>query len=82
MTTVFNLAVIWCWIIFILYWIGGARGVKPVAERQSRLSSMAYRGPLTLGGMLLWWPRTPAMKRRDSIMPDLLGNANVSLKGR
>jgi len=59
MTTVFNLAVIWSWIIFIFYWIGGARGVKPVAERQSRLSSMAYRGPLTLGGILLWWPRTP-----------------------
>jgi protein-S-isoprenylcysteine O-methyltransferase Ste14 len=36
--------------------MGNARRVKPVAEQQSRLSVAAYKGPLTLGGFLLWYP--------------------------
>lgn len=47
-----------CWLVFIGYWIISARGVKPVAERPDRVSSMAYlayRVLLILGSLLLWW---------------------------
>jgi protein-S-isoprenylcysteine O-methyltransferase Ste14 len=64
-----NLAIPACWIIFILYWISRARGVKRAAERQSWLSSQAYRAPLTLGGILLWFPfRSYPM--RMALLPD------------
>jgi protein-S-isoprenylcysteine O-methyltransferase Ste14 len=56
MTTVSNWVIPGCWIIFIGYWIGNALRVKPAAEKQSWLSMAAYKGPLTLGGMLLWCP--------------------------
>jgi protein-S-isoprenylcysteine O-methyltransferase Ste14 len=59
MTTVLNQTVSACWIIFILYWAVSARGTKPALERQSWLSSLAHRGPLTLGGILLWSPALP-----------------------
>ena len=54
MTTVLTRLDIVCWIILFGYWIS-ARGVKPVAERPSRLSTMAYRVPLILGCFLLWF---------------------------
>jgi protein-S-isoprenylcysteine O-methyltransferase Ste14 len=59
MTTLSDRTIIWCWIIFIGYWIANALRVKPAAERQSSLSMAAYKGPLTLGGFLLWCPRLP-----------------------
>ena len=59
MMTVSDKTILWCWILFIAYWIATARAVKPVAERQSLLSSLAHRGPLTLGGFLLCFPALP-----------------------
>ena len=44
------------WITFLVYWIAQARSVKPAAEKQSRSSSLAYRLPLMLCGILLWFP--------------------------
>ena len=59
MTTVSNLTIIACWIIFVVYWMICARGVKPAAERQSWLSSQKHRLPLLLGGILLWFHNMP-----------------------
>ena len=59
MTTVSIPLIIACWIIYMGYWGVSALGAKPAAERQSWLSSLAYRGPLGLGGMLLWFPHLP-----------------------
>jgi len=55
MTTISNWTIIGCWIIFIGYWGYNALRVKPAVEKQSWLSMAAYKGPLTLGGTLLWW---------------------------
>ena len=59
MTTVSNLAICACWLIYIVYWVGSARGTKPVAERQSWLSFIVHRGPILLGGILLLYPKPP-----------------------
>ena len=59
MTTVSNLAICACWLIYIVYWVGSARGAKPVAERQSWLSFLVHRGPILLGGILLLYPKPP-----------------------
>ena len=59
MTTISNLAICACWLIYIIYWVGSARGVKPVAERQSWLSFIVHRGPILLGGILLLYPKPP-----------------------
>ena len=56
MTTVLISIIPAFWITFLVYWIVHARGVKPAAEKQSRLSSLAYRVPLMLCGILLWFP--------------------------
>jgi protein-S-isoprenylcysteine O-methyltransferase Ste14 len=52
--SVFDATILWCWILFLVYWFASARAVKPAAERQSRLSSLAHRGPVTLGVILLF----------------------------
>jgi protein-S-isoprenylcysteine O-methyltransferase Ste14 len=46
-----------CWIVFIGYWIISARGVKPMAEPPTFLSTLVYRAPLMVGGFLLWCGR-------------------------
>jgi protein-S-isoprenylcysteine O-methyltransferase Ste14 len=51
--------IIACWIIYFVYWIASARGVKPVAERSNMLSILCYRAPLFLGGVLLCFPKPP-----------------------
>jgi protein-S-isoprenylcysteine O-methyltransferase Ste14 len=51
--------IIGCWIIFMCYWLISAFGQKAMAEKKSFLSSLPYRIPLTLGGLLLWFPRFP-----------------------
>jgi len=48
--------IIGCWIIYLAYWVVSARGLKPVAERQSRRANFAYRCVLLVGGTLLWLP--------------------------
>jgi protein-S-isoprenylcysteine O-methyltransferase Ste14 len=55
-TTVFSATIGWCWIIFLVYWIVNARGVKPVAQRLSGASRAAYRIPIIAGAILLWGP--------------------------
>lgn len=59
MTAVSNNLIIACWIIFMGYWIVSALRTKAVAERQSPSSILAHRAPLTLGGILLWYPKLP-----------------------
>jgi len=44
------------WITFLVYWIVQGRRVKPTAEKQSRSSSLAYRLPLMLCGILVAFP--------------------------
>jgi protein-S-isoprenylcysteine O-methyltransferase Ste14 len=51
--------IIGCWIIFMGYWLISAFGQKAAVEKKSFLSSLPYRIPLTLGGLLLWFPRFP-----------------------
>jgi protein-S-isoprenylcysteine O-methyltransferase Ste14 len=48
-----------CWILFILYWVVTAGSVKATAERSSRGDIMAYRLPVLLGYLLLFWRRPP-----------------------
>lgn len=48
-----GLIILVCWIVFILFWLISALTVKPTAERKSFLSSLAYRVPLIIGGILL-----------------------------
>jgi protein-S-isoprenylcysteine O-methyltransferase Ste14 len=55
-TTLSDWTIIGCWMIFIGYWVVNAFRVKPAVEKQSWLSMLAYKGPLTLGGLLLWCP--------------------------
>ena len=57
MPTIAISIIIGCWIIFIGYWAVSAFGQKPMAEQKSFLSSLIYRIPLSLGGLLLWFPR-------------------------
>lgn len=56
MTADLNILIPACWIIFYVYWIVHARGVKPAAEKQSRLSGLAHRLPVVLGAVLLFVP--------------------------
>jgi protein-S-isoprenylcysteine O-methyltransferase Ste14 len=56
MTTVLIAIIPVFWIIFLVYWIVQGRRVKPAVEKQSRLSSFAYRVPLMLCGILLSFP--------------------------
>ncbi|MGA2540455.1 MAG: isoprenylcysteine carboxylmethyltransferase family protein [Verrucomicrobiota bacterium] len=53
MITASDKTIILCWILFVVYWIVSARRLKPTAEKQSRLSNFAHRGPLGLGYILL-----------------------------
>jgi len=59
MTAVSNNLIIACWIIFLGYWAVNALRTKAVVERQSPSSILAHRAPLTLGGLLLWYPKLP-----------------------
>src|SRR5260221_11457518 len=59
MTVVSNNLIIACWIIFLGYWAVNALRTKAVAERQNTASMLAHRAPLTLGGLLLWYPKLP-----------------------
>jgi protein-S-isoprenylcysteine O-methyltransferase Ste14 len=56
MAMVSNLAICACWLVYIVYWIGSARRLKPVVERQSWLSIIAHRGPIMLGALMLLFP--------------------------
>lgn len=51
--------IIGCWIFFIGYWTVTAFRQKRAAERNSFVSSLPYRAPLILGGLLLWFQRFP-----------------------
>ncbi|MGB7767712.1 MAG: isoprenylcysteine carboxylmethyltransferase family protein [Verrucomicrobiia bacterium] len=59
MATISGPVIVGCWVIFIAYWLISAFGQKATAEQKSFLSSLPYRLPLTLGGLLLWYPRFP-----------------------
>jgi protein-S-isoprenylcysteine O-methyltransferase Ste14 len=48
--------IIGSWIFFIGYWTVTYFEQKPMAEQKSFLSSLIYRIPLSLGGLLLWFP--------------------------
>lgn len=48
-----GLVILVCWIVFVVYWLISAITVKATAERKSFLSSLAYRTPLIIGGILL-----------------------------
>ena len=59
MATISGSIIIGCWIIFLGYWAVSAFGQKTMAEQKSFLSSLIYRIPLSLGRLLLWFPRFP-----------------------
>ena len=42
-----------CWIIFVAYWIANALSVKATAERKSFASSLSYRIPCLVGGVMV-----------------------------
>ena len=45
-----------CWLIFLLYWIISARGMKANVEQQTRQEALAYRLPSLLGALLMLRP--------------------------
>ncbi len=55
--TISSQLIIACWIVFIGYWSISARGIKPVAEQPHWLTTLAYRVPIILGGILLGFPK-------------------------
>jgi len=63
MATDSNLTISACWLIYIVYWIGSARRLKPVVERQSWSSIVAHRSPIMLGIFLLVAPRLSPLLR-------------------
>ena len=42
-----------CWLVFVIFWLVSALKVKAPAERGSFLSTLAYRLPFIIGGILL-----------------------------
>lgn len=59
MTTISNLIIPSCWIIFLVYWLVSAFQVKKTAERQSLSSALIHRIPLGLSYFLLVDRRLP-----------------------
>jgi protein-S-isoprenylcysteine O-methyltransferase Ste14 len=57
MARIASLIIIGCWIIFVGYWVISAFGQKATSEKKGFLSTLTYRAPLTLGGLLLWYQR-------------------------
>lgn len=51
--------IIWCWIIFLVWWYASALRVKAVTKRQSWSDSLAYRIPVLLGTVFLFVQRLP-----------------------
>jgi protein-S-isoprenylcysteine O-methyltransferase Ste14 len=60
MTSTPHLVIAGCWLIFGIYWLVSALTVKAVSERRTFSSSLPYRLPVIVGGILLWDPRLPA----------------------
>ncbi len=56
MATISGPIIVGCWAIFLAYWLISAFGQKAMAEQKSFLSSLSFRIPLALGGLLLWFP--------------------------
>ena len=56
MATISGPIIIGCWIIFVVYWLISAFRQKATAEEKGFLSMLTYQVPLTLGGLLLWFP--------------------------
>ena len=59
MATISGSIILGCWIIFLAYWFISAFRQKPLAERQSRASTLAHRIPVGLGWVLLAYPKLP-----------------------
>jgi len=57
MATIPDSIILGCWVIFLAYWLISAFGQKATVEQKSFLSTLIYRTPLTLGGLLLWYPK-------------------------
>jgi protein-S-isoprenylcysteine O-methyltransferase Ste14 len=51
--------IIGCWIIFEVYWLASAHGLKLTVERQSWRSLVAQRLPVLLGVLLISLPVVP-----------------------
>lgn len=51
--------IVCCWLIFLFYWLVSALAAKATLEKKSLLSSLSYRIPAVLGGLLLWGRRQP-----------------------
>lgn len=73
-----NIIVLFCWIIFLLYWLVNAFRVKPIASRQSVESALAHRIPLIAGWFLMSFnrfhpPLNDSWTSRTDLM-DMLGD--------
>jgi protein-S-isoprenylcysteine O-methyltransferase Ste14 len=58
---VYGLIISGCWLIFVGYWVASAARVKATVERGSFASTLLYRIPLIIGGVMigtfhLWRP--------------------------
>jgi protein-S-isoprenylcysteine O-methyltransferase Ste14 len=51
--------IVYCWLIFLVYWFISALKVKRIVERKGWLPSLAYRLPFILGVILLCLGKLP-----------------------
>lgn len=63
----------YCWLIFIAYWLLSALTTKKIVQRKTFSSSLPYRVPVILGGVLLWdwrlpWPMSFGLTPRTDLM--------------
>lgn len=57
------------WIVFIVFWIGMARGGKAVVERESVSSRLSHYLPLVIGILLIAAPDVPVAFLDDRFAP-------------
>jgi protein-S-isoprenylcysteine O-methyltransferase Ste14 len=68
MESISTFVIVSCWLVFLVYWLIHARGVKTNARQKSFFSSLPYRLAAILGGALLWKPHWP-QPLRQAITP-------------
>lgn len=69
---VYGLIIIGCWITFIVYWLATASRVKATAERKSFASSLSYRLPVIIGGIMIGTFRVWRPPMTLELTPDTL----------
>src|SRR5579872_546739 len=60
------------WLIWLVFWIAAALGVKETQRHESAVSRLSHHIPFILGGVLLGWPRILGMHLEQRFVPQTL----------